>query len=74
MITRIFQYIIGLSAHANGADAQLGITAGMDRFMSKPIPLKSLKDVAECKPVMDASVYLDRRYVQVICIYVHMYI
>ena len=71
---KFHQYIIGLSAHANGTDAQKGITAGMNRFMSKPIPLKSLKDLAECKPVMDASIYLDRRYVQVICmrIYVHI--
>lgn len=41
------QYIIGISAHANGKDAELGIKAGMDRFMGKPVPLKSLKDLAQ---------------------------
>lgn len=34
----------------------------MDRFMGKPVPLKSLTDLAKCKPVMDASVYLDMRF------------
>jgi len=58
------QYIIGMSAHANGNEAQLGIKAGMDRFMGKPIPLKTLKDLAECKPVLDASALLDARHKQ----------
>eukprot|EP00804_Cyclotella_cryptica_P021470 CCRYP_005801-RB/>CCRYP_005801-RB protein AED:0.03 eAED:0.03 QI:539/1/1/1/0.8/1/6/757/749 len=40
------QHIVGLSAHANGKDAELGLKAGMNRFMSKPIPLKTLKDLA----------------------------
>ncbi len=56
------QYIIGMSAHANGNEAQLGIKAGMDRFMGKPIPLKSLKDLAESKPVLEASALLDNRH------------
>lgn len=58
------QYIIGMSAHANGNEAQLGIKSGMDRFMGKPIPLKTLKDLAECKPVSDASAFLDARHQQ----------
>ncbi|KAL9182304.1 hypothetical protein ACHAXT_012956 [Thalassiosira profunda] len=53
------QYIVGISAHANGKDAELGIKAGMDRFMSKPVPLKSLKDLAQSKPVMEASAAID---------------
>lgn len=56
------QFIVGISAHANGGDAQLGIKSGMDRFMGKPVPLKSLKDLAECKPVTDASAVLDGRH------------
>ena len=36
---------MGLSAHANGKDAEAGLKAGMDRFMSKPIPVKTLKDL-----------------------------
>jgi len=40
------QHIIGLSAHAHGPDAEAGLKAGMDRFMSKPIPIKTLKDLA----------------------------
>jgi len=56
------QYIIGISAHANGKDAELGIKAGMDRFMGKPVPLKSLKDLAQCKPVVEASVLLDMKF------------
>ncbi|KAL7549412.1 hypothetical protein ACHAWF_012680 [Thalassiosira exigua] len=47
------QYIVGISAHANGKDAELGIKAGMDRFMGKPVPLKSLKDLAQCKRVLE---------------------
>jgi CheY-like chemotaxis protein len=39
------QQIVGLSAHANGKDAELGLKAGMDRFMSKPIPVKTLQDL-----------------------------
>lgn len=38
---------MGVSAHANGKDAEVGIKAGMDRFMGKPVPLKSLKDLAQ---------------------------
>lgn len=56
------QYIIGISAHANGKDAELGLKAGMDRFMGKPVPLKSLKDLAHCKPVMEASAFLDHKF------------
>ncbi|KAL7497558.1 hypothetical protein ACHAWT_006100 [Skeletonema menzelii] len=58
------QYIIGMSAHANGKEAELGIKSGMDRFMGKPIPLKSLKDLAECKTVLEASTLLDARHKQ----------
>mmetsp|Transcript_29583 Transcript_29583/g.54170 ORF Transcript_29583/g.54170 Transcript_29583/m.54170 type:complete len:1093 (-) Transcript_29583:158-3436(-) len=56
------QYIIGISAHANGKDAEQGLKAGMDRFMGKPVPLKSLKDVAQCRPVLEASAFLDTRF------------
>lgn len=58
------QYIIGMSAHANGNEAQLGIKSGMDRFMGKPIPLKSLKDLAECKAVLEADALLEARHKQ----------
>ena len=56
------QHIVGMSAHANGNEAELGLKAGMDRFMGKPIPLKSLKDLANCKPVAEASALLDARH------------
>lgn len=56
------QYIIGISAHANGKDAEQGLKAGMDRFMGKPVPLKSLKDIAQCRPVIEASTFLDTRF------------
>jgi len=56
------QYIIGISAHANGKDAEVGIKAGMDRFMGKPVPLKSLKDLAECKPVSGSGSLLDAKH------------
>mmetsp|Transcript_1689 Transcript_1689/g.2692 ORF Transcript_1689/g.2692 Transcript_1689/m.2692 type:complete len:398 (-) Transcript_1689:194-1387(-) len=56
------QYIIGISAHANGKDAEQGLKAGMDRFMGKPVPLKSLKDIAQCRPVIEASAFLDTRF------------
>lgn len=58
------QHIIGMSAHANGKEAELGLKSGMDRFVGKPIPLKSLKDLAECKPVLEASALLDARHKQ----------
>eukprot|EP00573_Skeletonema_grethae_P011720 CAMPEP_0201699314 /NCGR_PEP_ID=MMETSP0578-20130828/23295_1 /ASSEMBLY_ACC=CAM_ASM_000663 /TAXON_ID=267565 /ORGANISM="Skeletonema grethea, Strain CCMP 1804" /LENGTH=902 /DNA_ID=CAMNT_0048186055 /DNA_START=199 /DNA_END=2903 /DNA_ORIENTATION=- len=58
------QYIIGMSAHANGNEAELGIKSGMDRFMGKPIPLKSLKDIATCKPVLEADALLEARHKQ----------
>lgn len=56
------QYIVGISAHANGKDAELGLKAGMDRFMGKPVPLKSLTDLAESKPVTEASLFLEARF------------
>lgn len=34
----------------------------MNRFMGKPVPLKSLKDLANCKPVMEASLFLDAMF------------
>merc|ERR1712071_200316 len=52
----------GISAHANGKDAELGIKAGMDRFMGKPVPLKSLKDLAQCKRVLEASTLLEAMF------------
>eukprot|EP00804_Cyclotella_cryptica_P027726 CCRYP_020462-RA/>CCRYP_020462-RA protein AED:0.06 eAED:0.06 QI:995/1/1/1/0.75/0.66/9/93/889 len=55
------QYIIGLSAHANGKDAELGLKAGMNRFMSKPITLKTLKDLAYSEAVVNAGLILDAR-------------
>ncbi|KAL7470210.1 hypothetical protein ACHAXS_011341 [Conticribra weissflogii] len=56
------QYIVGISAHANGKDAEVGIKAGMDRFMGKPVPLKSLKDLAESKTVSEAGALLDAKH------------
>ena len=40
----------------------MGIKAGMDRFMGKPIQLKSLKDLMQCGPVMEASKCLDSKF------------
>lgn len=34
----------------------------MDRFMGKPVPLKSLKDLSQCKPVMEMSSLLDTKH------------
>lgn len=56
------QYVIGMSAHANGKDAQVGLNSGMNRFMGKPVPLKSLSDIAKCKEVTNASIQLDLIY------------
>lgn len=56
------QYIIGISAHANGKDSDLGLKAGMDRFMGKPVPLKALKDLSQCKEVTQASIVLDSKH------------
>ena len=51
-----------MSAHANGKDAQIGLKSGMNRFMGKPVPLKSLSEIAKCKEVIDASSQLDLIY------------
>ena len=56
------QYIVGISAHANGKDAEVGIKAGMDQFMGKPIPLKALNDLVQSKAVNRATKHLDMKH------------
>jgi signal transduction histidine kinase/CheY-like chemotaxis protein len=57
------QHIVGLSAHANGKDAEAGLKAGMDRFMSKPIPVKTLKDLTGESMCMYMTFHLWMRHV-----------
>jgi CheY-like chemotaxis protein len=56
------QYIVGISAHANGKDAEVGIKAGMDQFIGKPISLKALNDLAQSKAVIQATMLLDLKH------------
>lgn len=56
------QYIVGISAHANVKDAEVGIKAGMDQFIGKPIPLKALNDLAQSKAVIKATMLLDLKH------------
>jgi len=55
-------YIIGISAHATSDDAKQGLRVGMNQFFSKPITLKSLKDLSSSKAIINATSILDKKY------------
>ena len=42
-----YQCILGISAHADPKDLDKGIKVGMDKYFTKPIPFKLLKDLSE---------------------------
>lgn len=54
--------IIGISAHASQQDAARGADIGMDRFIAKPLPLKTLKSLVMLPEVTRASQALDKKY------------
>lgn len=56
------QYIIGISAHASSSDADCGLTKGMNKFQSKPLLLKTIKELATSGEVNDRSNILDQEY------------
>uniref|UniRef100_A0A7S2PT86 Uncharacterized protein n=1 Tax=Leptocylindrus danicus TaxID=163516 RepID=A0A7S2PT86_9STRA len=56
------QVIIGISAHASKQDAERGADVGMDRFISKPLPLQTIKDLVVSPEVARASKALDEKY------------
>jgi CheY-like chemotaxis protein/signal transduction histidine kinase len=53
------QYIIGISAHANPRDIERGIACGMSSFLSKPLPIKVLRELQGSKHLTDMSKKLD---------------
>jgi len=55
-------YIIGISAHASQEDANKGLSVGMDKFFTKPIQLKVLKEIARSDEVTAISRELDARH------------
>jgi len=56
------QYIIGISAHASTNDADCGLTKGMDKFQSKPLLLKTIKELAMNSEVTAGSLLLDKKF------------
>merc|ERR1740139_1333766 len=54
------QYIIGISAHSGPEDSDRGTKIGMNKFYSKPLHLKTLKEIAEGVEVLSSSEQLDK--------------
>jgi len=53
------QYIIGISAHADESDSERGLNVGMNKFVSKPLPIKVLRELVSSTQVTDTSKRLD---------------
>lgn len=56
------QYIIGISAHASPNDANCGLSGGMDMFLSKPLKLKTIKELVVSEHVSAQSKRLDEEF------------
>ena len=53
------KFIVGISAHANENDCERGIKLGMNKYFSKPITLKTLREIAVSKEVVSMSKKID---------------
>jgi len=53
------QFIIGISAHADGEDAKRGIAVGMNKFVQKPLRLQFLKELTGSEELKKVSKALD---------------
>jgi CheY-like chemotaxis protein len=53
------QHIVGISAHASGNDAVVGAKLGLDDFKSKPVTIKTLKELGESQQVSVIAHHLD---------------
>lgn len=53
------QYIVGISAHASGKDADNGIRLGMNTYRSKPLKLQDLRDLQDSEDIVAAGKVLD---------------
>jgi len=53
------QFIVGVSAHADGADGDRGLKVGMSKFISKPLPIRILKRLIESDELNEISNKLD---------------
>uniref|UniRef100_A0A7S1BMN6 Response regulatory domain-containing protein n=1 Tax=Corethron hystrix TaxID=216773 RepID=A0A7S1BMN6_9STRA len=58
------QYIVGISAHATETDSDKGLKVGMDKFLSKPISLKTLQALSACDKIRSKSKVLDELHVE----------
>ena len=56
------QYVVGISAHASGNDADMGMKCGMDGFKSKPLILEDLRAIAQCEEVIALGEALDGEF------------
>ena len=56
------QYVVGMSAHASGDDADIGMKRGMDGFKSKPLILEDLSAIAQCEEVLALGEALDEEF------------
>ena len=54
------QHIVGISAHCQTNDIQLGLDAGMNDFCSKPVTMNDLKRLQESSIVQDVGHKLDQ--------------
>jgi CheY-like chemotaxis protein len=53
------QHIVGISAHASDNDAVVGAKLGLDDFKSKPVTIKTLKELSESQPISIIAQRLD---------------
>jgi CheY-like chemotaxis protein len=53
------QHIVGISAHASDNDAAVGAKLGLDDFKSKPVTIKTLKELDESQPISNIAQRLD---------------
>lgn len=60
MFNCLSQYIVGISAHADGADANRGLKVGMSKFVPKPFSLKSLQALVQTDDIKKISEKLNK--------------
>jgi len=62
-----YQYIVGISAHADDADGNRGLKVGMSKFIPKPLPIRMLKRLIESDELNEISKKLDSIIDDAIC-------
>ncbi len=59
IILSLLQYIVGISAHADEENGDRGVKVGMNRFISKPLPMKRLRQLIDSDEISQISKKLD---------------